>query len=406
MAACFGDPSGAIDLTVLNGTPPYTYAWNDPNGQTVQDPQDLTAGTYTVLVTDANGCTETTSVTVDQPTAILVNIDNVSNYSGPNVTCSDATDGFAEASGVGGSAPYTYEWSTGETTAMIENLGVGTYEVIITDANGCSSVNSVTLSGPPALDLSEQILDPSCYGENDGAIIVEGQGGTSPYTYALESTNYSPVNLFGGLESGVYTVNIQDANFCESSVELTVLEPDPIVLELGMDELIQLGDSIVLDPQIVSTIGLDTFIWNNSQFVDTLDPTVKPLETTMYSLTIIDANGCTATDEIQVRVNKDRLVYIPNAFSPNGDGLNEYFQVYLGQGVRQVNNFRVFNRWGEVMFDVNEPFTAQETELQVNKWNGMFRGEMLNPAVFVYLVEVEFIDGRVELYKGDVTLMR
>ena len=109
-----------------------------------------------------------------------------------------------------------------------------------------------------------------------------------------------------------------------------------------------------------------------------------------------------AEDEIVVRVRKDRLIYIPNAFTPNDDGFNDLFMIHGGQGVKQIKTFRIFNRWGEILY---EGYNFQPNDPDFG-WNGKFKEERLNPGVFVYLAEVEFIDGRVEIYKGDVTLVR
>ena len=121
-------------------------------------------------------------------------------------------------------------------------------------------------------------------------------------------------------------------------------------------------------------------------------------------MTIINESGCVTEDDIQVRVNKDRLIYIPNIFTPNDDGFNDFFMIYGGRGVELVRSFRVFNRWGEIVFEA-ENFDPKTPSTEYG-WDGMFRQERMNPAVFVYVAEVIFIDGRVELYKGDVTLAR
>jgi len=172
---------------------------------------------------------------------------------------------------------------------------------------------------------------------------------------------------------------------------------------LGDDDLIQLGDSIVLTPEVnvISISVLDTFYWGNSLLTD-LEPKIGPLQTTNYQITVVNEFGCVATDEVQIRVNKDRLVYVPNIFTPNGDGRNDILFVYGGQGVLRVKAFKMFNRWGELL---HEAYNFQP-EAPDSGWDGNFRGEVMNPGVFVYYAEVEFIDGRVELYKGDVTLMR
>ena len=401
---CFGSSDGSIDLDVSGGTSPYTFDWNS-GAYTDEDPQNITAGNYTVIVTDGNGCTQTTSVQVSQPAVILVNIDNVSNYGGTNVSCSDATDGSAEAFGNGGNLPYSFEWSTGAQTAEVDNLAAGMYTVTLSDANGCTSETQILLDAPTPVNVDVQITDPDCYGENDGVILAEGSGGTGPYMYALDSDDFSAVNQFGGLVSGDYSVVVQDVNGCEQETEASVVDPIELIVDLGPDTIIQMGDSIILDPNVnIGIFALDTFFWKREE-LDTIYPLVKPLETATYYITVINENGCVDEDEIVVRVQKDRLIYIPNVFTPNEDGHNDYFMIYGGKGVKEVKKFLVFNRWGEVIHEAENFFPDISNTVDFG-WDGRLRGEKLNPAVFVYLAEVEFIDGRIEIYKGDVTLMK
>jgi len=117
---------------------------------------------------------------------------------------------------------------------------------------------------------------------------------------------------------------------------------------------------------------------------------------------VINENGCRTSDEVHVRVIKDRDVYVPNAFSPNGDGANDYFLPYTGTEVDHINTFRIFNRWGALLFAL-EDFNAENEEMG---WDGVFQGKSLNPGVFIYYLEVTFIDGHVEVYQGDFTLIK
>ncbi|NDG35561.1 MAG: adhesin, partial [Betaproteobacteria bacterium] len=150
--SCNAGASGAIDLTVTGGTAPYTYLWNDPNASTTEDLSSLTAGTYNVTVTDANGCTASTSATVTQPAALVLTTASTPASCNP--------DGSASVSVSGGTGAYTYLWSNGAATASLTNLAAGSYSLTVTDANGCSASSNVTVGSLASLTASASVSSP------------------------------------------------------------------------------------------------------------------------------------------------------------------------------------------------------------------------------------------------------
>jgi gliding motility-associated-like protein len=410
--ACNGSSDGSIDLTVEvgTGTAPYTYSWN--NGTyVVEDPADIPAGQYTVVVTDDNGCTETTTVTVAQPQALQIEIDNVSNYGGYNVSCWNTADGTAQATASGGTAPYNYSWSNGANTAAIEDLAPGVYTVIVTDGGGCTNSTQVQLEAPEDIVASATAVAADCYGESDGQVIVGTvSGGAAPYMYSIGGA-FSPVNQFVNLSAGDYEVIVQDANGCEWTDAVTVTEPAEFTVTIladgsPEDPEILMGDSIQLQPTLnIPLQQMDTFVWKEREVTD-FEPWVMPWQTQSYSIVVTTENGCKAEDMILVRVKKDRLVYVPNTFSPNNDGFNDIFNIYTGRGVKRISNFRIFSRWGELVYELPEVAVGVNAADPDNGWDGTLNNEPMNPAVFVYVFEVEFIDGRIEMFKGDLTLTK
>lgn len=415
---CGGGSDGSIDLTVLGGTTPYTYAWS--NTSTDEDPTGLTAGNYVVLVTDTNGCTGTLNVTVEEPADVDVIITNVSEFGGFNLSCETSEDGSAEAVVSGGFAPYTYAWDNGSTGAMLSDVAAGTYSVIVTDANGCTGMSQVSLEAPGGMTVDFRIEDASCFGDNDGAVSVSGiEGGTPPYQYAIDDEEFNSTGLFGSLEGGQYEITVQDANGCTNSESVIITEPSEVVVDLGMDLEIQLGkDTFDIEAVVTAggNIGVDSssfqhWEWTQGRFFAENDTTIfdplrgiSPLETTLYEFLVVDTSGCVGIDQMLVTVIKDRKVYIPNAFSPNGDGWNDNFYIQTGpnQGVVQINTLKIFNRWGEIVYELNN-FLPNNPEIG---WDGMFKGKLMNQAVFVYYAEVEFKDGRVEVLQGNVNLLK
>jgi gliding motility-associated-like protein len=409
---CNNSADGEIDLTVIGGTTPYTYVWN--NASTNEDPTGLAAGLYDVVVTDDNGCTETISAPVEAPEAIILSISNVSEFNGFNVSCADFDDGSVTVEASGGVLPFNYVWSNGATGATADNLMAGTYFVTASDANGCTEEIPVTLEAPEGVFVTTLLQDVTCYGDSDGVIIVDGEatGGSSPYMYALDGGVFNQFGLFGNLSPGSYDLIVQDANGCEATYTQSIQEPSELQVTidvLGGDENLQLGDSVRLNAEIYTdTSNLQQLGWTKGSFwLDQgcdacLTRWIYPMETTLYEYLIVDENDCIGIDELLITVRKDRAVYIPNAFSPNGDGNNDIFYIHTGQEVASINIFKIYNRWGEVVYELNNFFANDPNQ----GWDGRFRGDFLNPGVFIYYAEVLFKDGRIELLKGDVMISK
>ena len=246
---------------------------------------------------------------------------------------------------------------------------------------------------------------------------IRDRGGRLPYRFSLDNGNFTTAQFFGNLESGSYDLLVEDANGCTNNTEVIVetvseLTVD-IISDLGVDinnepvEEIILGDSFSISAQ--SSIDLDSnFVWSVSGFQgDTLvgaDELVRPLGTTQYSITVTDEFGCSATNELLIQVTNPRLIAIPNAFNPNSNNsLNQTFTIRGGQDVEIVRSIDVYNRWGEVVFSDRDFPTDDPMR---GSWDGDFRNQEAQTGVYVYVVEVLFIDGFTKIYTGDVTLLR
>ena len=192
--SCNGGSDGSVDLTVSGGTAPYSYSWNDPSNSITEDLSSLSAGTYSVTVTDANGCTETESVTISEPTSLSLSSTQL------NVSCNGRSDGSIDLSVSGGTAPYSYSWNDAgsSTTQDIVSLPAGTYTVTVTDDNSCTATETVTITEPTALSLSSTQVNVSCNGGSDGSIDLSVSGGTAPYTYSWDDAAniYNPRRWF------------------------------------------------------------------------------------------------------------------------------------------------------------------------------------------------------------------
>ncbi|MCB0430280.1 MAG: gliding motility-associated C-terminal domain-containing protein [Flavobacteriales bacterium] len=284
---CSGDAAGSIDLTVSGATPSYTYVWS--NGRTTQDISGLTAGTYTVTITDNNSCTEIVTETITEPTVLSL---TATPY---NVLCFGGSTGSVNLTVSGGTPGYTYTWSNGRTTEDISGLPIGTYTVTVTDNNGCSDVTSAYVSQPTALTASGTPTSSSC-GNNDGSIDLTVNGGTSPYTYLWN--NGQTTQDLGSVGSGTYQVTVTDNNGCKRTASVNVDDvggPAPLIYTVTDVTCNGLSDGTI-DLSVLGGTPPYTYLWNDG--VTTEDRSGLSIGT--YGVTVHDDLGCQAVTTIDI----------------------------------------------------------------------------------------------------------
>jgi predicted RNase H-like HicB family nuclease len=290
---CFGGDNGSINSTVTGGTAPYSYNWN--NGASTQNLNGLTEGTYTVIVTDVNGCNTTLSETIDQPAAAVA----LSVQSAQAISCFGGNNGSTVVSANGGTAPYSYLWNTGASAASVSNLPAGTYTATVTDINGCSESVSVTLTQPSA-PLSSNVnstVDVLCFGGNNGEIDITINGGTAPYSYNW--SNGATTQDINGLVNGAYTVTVTDANGCILSESATINQPAAQLsssASVTANVLCFAGNNGLIDLSVNGGTTPYTFNWSNGETTED----IGNLPAGTYTVNIIDINGCTSTATAQV----------------------------------------------------------------------------------------------------------
>ncbi|MBX2825779.1 MAG: hypothetical protein KTR33_13685, partial [Gammaproteobacteria bacterium] len=289
---CAGNSTGSIDLTVNAGLAPYTFAWAD--GPTTEDRSDLAAGTYTVTVTDATNNTVILSPVINEPVALVLSASQV------DILCHGASTGSIDLTVSGGTAPYTYAWTGGATSEDLSGLSAGSYEVTVTDANGCTETLSRTLSEPTDLVASTTPTASTC-GSANGELDLTVNGGTAPYTYAW-SDNASTEDRTG-LLAGSYTVTITDDNGCITTASATISDEDgPAVSASITDNDICVGQSTTLNASATGGSGNISYSWDNGAGTGA-SVSVSPAATTTYTVTATDTNGCTSTAQVTVTVN-------------------------------------------------------------------------------------------------------
>ncbi len=410
---CFEGNDGFIEFMVENGAVPISYQWGHTSnpfqfgngtvnslGQLVFV-DSLPSGQYQFTLTDANGYIFLQIIDLEEP-PILEGQLTASQFGSFNFPCHGDQNGFLNASANGGVTPYQFLWENGTQGPSLQNIGAGQYEVTITDDHGCTRVLVETLLEPSALQWLVGMQQPGCDDTLGNIQVADLQGGTLPYSYSLNGL-IQDIPIFPALKPNEYDLVISDRNGCKKDT-LIVLQPAPeLIVALGDDISIALGDEVLLRPKVLPMLA-DSFIWEGEELscTDCFSPIAAPLQTTTYQLTAFTNDGCHDTDELVIFVKKEHNVFVPSAFSPNDDKMNDVLILFGGPDVIRVNSMLVFSRWGETVFQY---FDFPPNDFTFG-WDGRHKGEILQPGVFTWFAEVEFADGVVKLFRGDVTLIR
>jgi gliding motility-associated-like protein len=435
-----------FETTTLDAGPGFaSYYWFD--GSTEQTWTAWEPGTYWVEVTDSCGGVQADSIGIwlDPGTVVDIGYDTVEICQGESFTFSvNGFDdyqwtpaGFLDCSNCpvvtttpDTSITYILVASTDEGCISVDTVAV----LIVTDTADVTYTESICegdsieffgtwlvqpgdyeyfentgscvvhytltldLAGQPAIELLVTL--PTCSGFSDGSLDVNGNiGGLE---FSLGGTNFQSENHFGNLVAGDYTLYFKNSNECLFSLDFTIDAAPEVFVNLPEDITIELGESVEIDA--ITSPGIVSYIWTPGIWLscdDCQNPTAQPEETTLYTLLVANPNDCTAQDSMLITVEFTPKVYVPNAFSPNNDGINDEFYLF-GDGIAEVRLLRIFDRWGEMVYEKtnfppNDPLYG---------WDGKFKGKPMNSDVFAYYAIVGFIDGSEEIVKGDLTLLR
>ncbi len=417
-ATCFGEETGSLSVDVSGGTPGYSFDWVD-RPEATSTLQNVAAGVYELVVTDSRGClSDTTAFFVEEPDPLILSVDPVTT---PLVTCFGDADGvlsvFVSSSNNNPLADNPYTWSANVSDnddATATDLAPGDYSVTVTDVAGCTDSLQYTILEPARIGFTiEDVLPPLCFGETTNVLIDTAFGGQASditdYTFTLNEDGFLfPADQPGQTFAGDVIITVYDSVGCSVQDTFNVQQPPEIVIDLPETVVVELGDSLTqLNPLISPATDQYTYSWTPPIFLSSDSvraPFIFPLNSTEYTLTATNQNGCDALADIFVEVDANRNVYIPNSFSPNEDGRNDDFRVYACRGVTVINSVNIYNRWGGLV--------SQGENLQANcldgtiLWDGKTGGKLVDLGVYVYVIQVTFLDNFSLTYRGDISVVR
>jgi gliding motility-associated-like protein len=414
---CNGTDSGSIEFTVDSGTGPFEYSGikiENPSvhfqgmiesvDETVHIP-DLGEGNYYITIMDGFDNIHYLYVFVDQPPPLRMEI-LTTDYSGFEVSCFGAGDGEITVLPTGGTAPYTtYFADTGTTGNSSTELKAGSYEILLTDANGCAYSTSVTMRSPDRLEPSYIATGPDCAGPETGRItVVNTVGGAPRYQYSLNDAYQDASGDFRDLEEGTYVLKVQDANGCTASVSVNLKAAViPEITAQQQEYVVKLGESFDMS---IETIPSDvTVVWSPADFLSCTDcksTTAFPTENINYSVVVTSRDNCTDVQYFTIEVEKVRTFIISDAFTPNGDGTNDRLVYFAGKDVASIEDFKIFDRWGNRVCYFSH-LAAGNHQIA---WDGTYKGKSGEEGIYTYSVKVHFIDQITIHYTGTLLLVR
>jgi len=393
---CWGSYDGSIQVVVSGGIPPYSYSWN--NGSTQSVLTSLNGGLYFLTVTDSAGCQKEAFFVVNEPDSITLKLVSVISP-----VCHGDSSGTIDIQTWGGTPPYSYTWSNGATTEDLIDITAGSYSLTLTDANGCTKYIVVEVNDPPPIVVNGIKQDVTCGGDNNGSIIVNVNGGYPPYHYQWSNGETTP--SITGLSGGIYLLIVSDSRGCISYWVGYISEPAPLSLEVYTGDARCPNSNDGYAVAVVSG-GTPPYTYSWSAYGSN-SPQIGNLPPGDYSVTISDFNMCSIEKDFSIaepmeppdncNILPAHVIMPPNAFSPNGDGVNDMFVIYM-RGVSHAN-LLIFDRWGNKIYQ-------QETDGTPLYWDGTYNSKPVPEGTYVYLIIATYDDGTEVKNIGRLHLIR
>lgn len=373
---CSGE-TAFVTITGSGGTPSYTGTGTF----------EVNSGTYTYTITDYNGCTANTQVTIPQAPAPLTLNANINN-----ISCYNYSDGSITALPSGGTPPYDYEWDDFTNSQTNSNLSPGTYTVTVTDYNSCTQEDSYLITEPIEISLQFTTTDIACFGSPVGGVQMTAEGGMPPYNFEIYNQQFTAQGAYhNNLPANSYTIEVIDSHSCSTTKNISIQSPAAIEYDLITNNPSCIGNDDGSIEILVSG-GTEPYSF---VFDDIYMPTnsISGLTEGYYNAQIIDANNCVQTiSQIALNDNPIDCINIPNAFTPNNDGIND---TWIIQGIDKFPNsvLQVYNRWGQAVFS---------SATKDKEWDAYFNGKLVPAGTYVFYLIL--FNGN-EPYTGTVTVV-
>ncbi len=387
---CFGFNDGSAYVVARGGTLPYSYLWS--NGSVNDSISLLSPNSYTVIITDAHNCTTPNSVTINEPPLLTTLVDSV------NILCNGSATGYIAVTPSGGISPYTYLWNNGSNNNIINNINAGLYIVTITDFNQCILVRNITLTEPAALLIDMIVNNESCIEYCNGSIYAEAQGGVRPYSYIWDTNPLQIDSIANNLCVGTYTVKVIDFNNCFNLATSSIVTR---TLTTATFIATPTEGSIPLTVSFTYTGSMaSSYLWNfgDGNYSTVPNPTHTYITDSVFtaSLTVISNTPdlCHDTYGSQILIYPVSTLYVPNAFTPNSDDVNDRFYV-RAHAIKSIEVY-IFDRWGKLIHEMHS---------MEDYWDGTINGEMAPQGVYVYSIRAKGYDDVNYRKMGRVTLV-
>jgi gliding motility-associated-like protein len=382
--SCAGIPDGVLVGSSVNGVLPLSFDWS--NGSTSDIISSIPAGTYYLTVTDDWGCFGTTDVTLDLPNEIVLN-----SYV-TDLKCFGSNDGKINISLSGGDPPFEILWSNASTDVNLTSLASGQYSLTVTDSRDCVITQDFTVNQPDPITFEYSKTDVTCYGLSDGSLTMNAVGGSEPYSYTVSSGIFvANTQIVTSLPAGNFSLFVRDNNNCTANGTVAIYQPAELSATVTASNPSCIGNNdgyIAVFP--VGGTAPYSYTYDNME----LDTTIyNRLREGNYVISVKDANGC-EYDLGSVRLNEAlyECLVIPSAFTPNGDGVNDKWEIrnielYPGAYIH------VFNRWGQEVY-----FGRPDSE----PWDGKFNGKALPVGAYMYVINPNNDSAE---YKGTISII-